>query len=79
MEPEPRPWLSGGPEDGPGPTHAPDLRGPGVSEAALPLPDVPLIVEEFLMHAKRLVAAGAPTEAIEDILDHVAALREGRG
>lgn len=56
---------------------------PAVDSAAvneeLPLADVPLIVEEFLMRAKRLAAAGAPTEAIEDLLDHVAALREGRG
>lgn len=45
----------------------------------LPLPDVPLIVEDLLVEAKRLADAGAAREVIEEILDHVAALREGRG
>jgi hypothetical protein len=49
-----------------------------VTEPELPLPDVPLIVEDLLLEAKRLAEAGAPTEVIEAILDHVAALREGR-
>ena len=48
-------------------------------EFVIPLPDVPLIVEDLLIRAKQLADAGAATEAIEEILDHVAALREGRG
>lgn len=44
-----------------------------------PLPDVPLIVEDLLICAQQLAGSGAPTEAMEKILDHVAALREGRG
>lgn len=43
------------------------------------LRDVPLVVEDLLIQAKRLVDAGAPTDVIEEILEHVAALREGRG
>ncbi|MBB1515646.1 hypothetical protein H5398_06605 [Tessaracoccus sp. MC1679] len=49
-----------------------------MSEPRLPLPDVPLIVEDLLIKAKELADSGAPTEAIEEILDRVAALREGR-
>lgn len=49
-----------------------------MSDPELPLPDVPLIVEDLLMQARELAHSGAPTEAIEAILDHVAALREGR-
>lgn len=49
-----------------------------VSDPELPLPDVPLIVEDLLVQAKRLVDAGAPTAVVAEILDHVAALREGR-
>lgn len=49
-----------------------------MSDPELPLPDVPLIVEDLLLQAKRLADAGAPTEGIENILEHVAALREGR-
>lgn len=52
--------------------------GYDVSEPALPLPDVPLIVEGLLMEAENLADYGAPTESVEAILDHVAALREGR-
>lgn len=48
-----------------------------MSEPELPLPDVPLIVEDLLMQAKWLADAGAPTEVTEEILDQVAALREG--
>ena len=48
-------------------------------EPELPLPDVPLIVEDLLMHARQLAEAGAPNEAVEKILDHVVAVREGRG
>lgn len=43
------------------------------------LRDVPLVVEDLLIEAKQLVDAGAPTEVIEEILDQVDALREGRG
>ena len=57
----------------------PDGGVPAVSEPELMLPDVPLIVEDLLLQAKRLADSGAPTEAMEKILDHVAALREGRG
>lgn len=49
-----------------------------MTEPELPLPDVPLIVEDLLIEARRLAEAGAPTEVIEEILDQVAALREGR-
>lgn len=52
---------------------------PAVSEPELLLPDVPLIIEELLIQAKRLADYGAPTESVEAILDHVTALREGRG
>lgn len=49
-----------------------------MSEPELPLPDVPLIIEDLLMQARHLADAGAPTETVVEILDHVAALREGR-
>lgn len=49
-----------------------------MSDPELTLPDVPLIVEDLLLQAKRLADAGAPTGVIEEILDHVAAMREGR-
>lgn len=61
------------------PHDPPDHGHPVVSEPELPLPDVPLIVEDLLLQAKRLADAGASTEAIEKILEHVAALRESRG
>lgn len=48
-------------------------------EAEGPLGDVPLIVEDLLCQARQLADSGAPTEAVKAILDHVAALREGRG
>ena len=55
---------------------------PAVDSAAvyeeLPLADVPLIVEDLLLQAKRLADAGATIECIEKILERVAALREGR-
>lgn len=57
----------------------PDRGVPAVSEPHLLLPDVPLIVEDLLLQARQLADAGAPTEAVKSILDHVAALREGRG
>ena len=51
----------------------------GVANKAEPLPaDVPLIVEDLLCQARQLADSGAPTEAVKAILDHVAALREGR-
>lgn len=49
-----------------------------MSEPQVPLPDVPLIVEGLLIKAKQLADSSAPTEAVEAILDHAAALREGR-
>ena len=53
-------------------------RDPAVSEPGLILSDVPLLVEDLLLQARALVESGAPTEAIEAILEQVAALREGR-
>ena len=52
--------------------------GFGVSELELPLPDVPLIAEGLLMQAMQLADSGLLAE-VEAILEHVAALREGRG
>ena len=49
-----------------------------MTEPVLPLPDVPLIFEDLLLQADRLADAGADSEAIEEFLDQVAALREGR-
>ena len=49
-----------------------------MSDPELPLPDVPLIVEDLLMQASQLADVVAQDEAVEEILDHVAALREGR-
>lgn len=49
-----------------------------MSDPELPLPDVPLIVEDLLMQASQLADVVALVEAVEEILDHVAALREGR-
>lgn len=43
------------------------------------LADVPLIVEDLLCQARRLAESGTPTEAVKAVLDHAAALREGRG
>ena len=43
------------------------------------LADVPLIVEALLCQARRLADSGAPTEEVKAVLDHAAALREGRG
>ena len=57
-------------------------QGSGVQAVTAPetcLRDVPLVVEDLLIEAKQLVDAGAPTEVIEEILDQVDALREGRG
>ena len=48
-----------------------------MTEPVLPLPDVPLIIEDLLVRAKLLADAGAYREAIEEILDQVAALRDG--
>ncbi|WP_353080839.1 hypothetical protein [Tessaracoccus lapidicaptus] len=52
---------------------------PAANEPGPPLPDLPLLIEGLLIEAKRLVDAGSPTETVEEIVDHVAALREGRG
>ena len=49
-----------------------------MSDPELPLPDVPLIVEDLLMQASQLADVVALVEAVEEILDHVAALRESR-
>lgn len=46
---------------------------------ALPTPDVPLILEDLLVRARQLADAGAAPELVEECLDQVAALREGRG
>ncbi len=48
-----------------------------MTEPVLPLPDVPLIIEDLLVRAKQLADSGAHREAIEAILDQVAALRDG--
>ena len=48
-----------------------------MTEPVLPLPDVPLIVEDLLVRAKQLADADARREAIEEILDQVAALPDG--
>ena len=50
-----------------------------MTEPVLPLPDIPLIIEDLIAQAKQLADAGAGREAIDEILDQVAALREGRG
>ena len=50
-----------------------------MTEPVRPLPDVPLIIEDLLLQARQLADAGAPCEAIDEILDQVAALRDGRG
>ena len=60
------------------PHDPPDHGHPVVSEPELPLPDVPLIAEDLLVQATRLVDAGAPTAVVAEILDQVAVLREGR-
>lgn len=51
---------------------------PAVGPPELRLSDVPLILEDLLVRAQQLVDSGAPSEAIEAILDHVAGLRDGR-
>ncbi len=56
-----------------------DLGVTAVKAHGLPLPDVPLLMEGLLIDARRLADAGGPNEVVEAILDHVAALREGRG
>ncbi len=48
-----------------------------MSDPGPALPDVPLIIEDLLVRAKQLADAGAYREAIEEILDQVAALRDG--
>ena len=48
-----------------------------MTEPVLPLPDVPLIIEDLLLQAHQLADAGAPCEPLDEILDQVAALRDG--
>lgn len=48
-----------------------------MTEPTLPLPDVPLIIEDLLARAKQLADDGEHREAIDEILDRVAALRDG--
>ena len=48
-----------------------------VREDERPLEDVLLIAEDLLLRARRLADSGAPTEAVEAILNYVTALREG--
>lgn len=68
-----------GPKDGPQSGLKPSDRGvPAVSELERLVPDVPILVEDLLLQARQLADSGAPAEAVEAILDHVAALREGR-
>lgn len=50
-----------------------------MTECVLTLPDVPLIIEDLLVQAKQLADVGEHRKAIDELLDHVAALREGRG
>ncbi len=59
------------------PDHAHGVQA--VTEPMLQPPDVPLIVEELLAQAQHLADTGAPREAIDALLDHVDAIREGRG
>ena len=55
----------------------PDHWVAAVSDPETPLPDVLLIVEDLLLQARRLADSGAPTEAVEAILNDMTALREG--
>lgn len=78
---------TGSPSTGPGrgrsgdsvPTRLCDQWVAPVSDPKLRLSDVPLIVEDLLIQVKQLAHAGAAPEMIAELLDHVAALREGRG
>ena len=45
----------------------------------LPLPAVPLIIEDLLLQARQLADTDAPREAIDEILARVDALRDIRG
>ena len=47
-------------------------------EAERPVEDVLLIAEDLLLQARGLADSGAPQEAVEEILENVATLREGR-
>ena len=60
------------------PLESPTAGAPAVTDPELPLPDVPLVVEDLLKQARRLADSGGPSEAVKAILDHVADLREGR-
>jgi len=56
------------------------LRGVVIDrELELPIPDLPLVVEGLLLRAVQLTDSGAPAKPVKAILDHVDALREGRG
>jgi hypothetical protein len=57
----------------------PSATGSVDAPEVLPLHDVPFIAEGLLLQARRLAGSGAPREAVEAILDQVAALHEGRG
>lgn len=61
----------------PGPTEILPADQVAVSDPELPLPDVPLIVEALLMQARQFADKGAAIEVVEEILDQVAALRDG--
>ena len=50
-----------------------------MSQPELLLSDVPLFVECLLLEARQLADAGASTEEVEAILDHVVAVRGGCG
>lgn len=52
---------------------------PVVSRPEHPLSDDLLIVEDLLLQARTLADLGAPIETVKAILDHVVAVREGRG
>lgn len=47
-------------------------------ELELPIPDLPLVVEDVLLRAMQLADSGVLSEVVA-ILDHVVAVREGRG
>ena len=50
-----------------------------MNEPMLPLPALPLIIEDLLLQARQLADTDAPREAIDEILARVDALRDIRG